>query len=635
MVPSDPPQPADSPLLSRRDANALLLILGSCLGVGGLGGLTSCGPVRPPRVSLGRSTRPKLVPTAARIDAVPGRTLVMPVRVEGPISGSADPRLTLADGRDLSAVLVWIGVEADARDWSGWLPGFERWVVAPSGDSSIPASIGAWHIVAALPVDSDARPLKLNGRALSINWITDPDTLRPAAARGAWEPWTIRSDAPQPDARQLAPEWRSPFRLWHARLVTTSLGRKAATPGLWQVKGDPTVLDRLADLTEAKWRVGLARLWYADAAACAQLLGALGRTVELAPGMHAPAWPTDADLLDSLLADLLDPKLTGTALAVRARVWVEALPRAAVWIEDDAAGLLGQTSEPLVRIRAAGLGDEPQLIWTTGTDDLRVGEPEMLAPGKAVEIAVPAGAGRVRTGGRSFTVRTSSQVLTVAAREILPIRPPGMRCGPLLYDWTLAAWSRSQPRTRAVPDAPHAAAVLVYRDLSGASESGWAAFVECASPTQTDAPNDDHRPAIPGTMIDSGTKSDAQPLAADARVSSPTRPDESMGDELSLWFGQQGRSAAVLRISRSGVLRDDQSPGTEARLEVTDEGDRWSVSVPVPLAAIEPGQVLRLGATRRDPRGVRTAWPRRLMPWDREPARVAIDLKTWSGLAGS
>ncbi len=631
MAPHHPPNPGHAPrqTLSRRDASALLLMLGSGLGIGGLGGFASCGPVRPPRVSLDRSTQPKLVPTAARIDAVPGRSLVMQVRVDGPISGNADPRLTLADGRDLGAALVWIGVEADRRDWSGWLPAFERWVVAAASDSSIPASIGAWHIVAALPADSGAQELKLNGRSVPVNWIADPDTLRPANVRSGWEPWTIGSDAPQPDARLLAPEWRSPLRLWHARLVTTSLGRAAATPGLWQVKGDHTVLDRLAELTEARWRVGLARLWYADAVACARLLRMLGRTVELSSGTHAPAWPTDAAALDSLLSDLLDPRLTGGALAVRAQVWVEALPRIAVWVEDDAAGLLGDASEPLVRIRAAGLGDEPQLIWTSGADDLRVGEPEMLGAGKVVEVSVPVSAGRVFTGGRSFTVRTGTQSLTIAAREMTPIRPPGMRCGPLLFDWTLTAWAQSQPRAGAVPDAAHAAAVLIYRDLSGASESGWAVFVECAGPEPTAAPRDNLSAPTPGTEPD-----DELATASGPTITS-TRPAAGPGDEVSLWFGQRGRSAAVLRVSRAGVLRDDRTPGSEATLDVADEGDRWSVSVPIPLEAIEPGQVLRLGIARRDPRGVRTAWPRRLMPWDREPARAAIDLKTWSGLAGS
>ena len=623
------------PALSRREASALLLLLGA----GGLGALTSCGPVKAPRVSLGGSTQPRLVPTSARVDVVPGRTLVTPVRVDGPISGAARPQLRLADGREVEASLVWIGVEPDVRSWSSWLPAFERWVVSPASDGAIPASLGAWHLVAALPADAGTQPLELNGRAIAVNWLADPDTLRPTNAPGDWEPWRLNADSPQPDAQLLAPEWRSPLRLWHARLVTTSLGRPTATPGIWQVRGESGVLDRLAELIEARWRVGLARLWYADETVCRRLLTTLGRTVEITPGTHAPAWPTDPSALDALLIDLLDPRLKGRALWVRAAAWIEAMPQTAVWVEDDAAELLGDTSEPLVRIRAAGLGESPELVWVSGAGDYRVGEPKALEPGGVVEVAVPAAAGRSVTGGRSFTVRCGVQAKSVAARELYAIRPPGMRCGPLYLDWTLAAWTSSQPGAGDLTGPEYSAVVLLYKDISGAGTSGWAAFIECAAPAPP-APTTPTTPTAPISVIEGGS---ADGVASGAEATTAlagepevvrTRPDAAP-DELTLWFGQRGRSAAVLRVSRTGVVREDGVDGAGTTYPVADEGNRWSVSVPVPAAAIEPGQIVRLGLTRVDPRGVRTAWPRRLMPWDIEPARAAIDLKTWSGLSES
>lgn len=613
------------------------------LGAGSLGALTSCGPVKAPRVSLGGSAQPRLVPTASRVDVVPGRTLVTPVRVDGPISGAAKPQLSLADGRDVDASLVWIGVEPDVRSWSSWLPAFERWVVSPASDGAIPTSLGAWHLVAALPADAGTQPLDLNGRSIAVNWLADPDTLRPTNAPGAWEPWRLRADSPQPDAQLLAPEWRSPLRLWHARLVTTSLGRPTATPGIWQVRGDSGVLDRLAELIEARWRVGLARLWYADEAVCRRLLATLGRTVEITSGTHAPAWPTDPTALDSLLIDLLDPRLKGRALAVRASAWVEAMPQTAVWVEDDAAELLGDASEPLVRIRAAGLGESPELVWVSGAGDYRVGEPRALEPGGVVEVAVPAAAGRSVTGGRGFMVRCGVQAKSVAARELYAIRPPGLRCGPLYLDWTLAAWAASQPGAGDLTGSEYSAVVLLYKDTSGAGTSGWAAFIECAAPAPAPSP----APAAPSTgdggvgADDGGTDDGADATGAEAATVLAgelevvrTRVDAAP-DELTLWFGQRGRSAAVMRVSRSGVVREEGVDAAESTYAVADEGDRWSLSVPVPAAAIEPGQIVRLGLTRVDPRGVRTAWPRRLMPWDTEPARAAIDLKAWSGLSES
>jgi hypothetical protein len=91
----------------------------------------------------------------------------------------------------------------------------------------------------------------------------------------------------------------------------------------------------------------------------------------------------------------------------------------------------------------------------------------------------------------------------------------------------------------------------------------------------------------------------------------------------------------VLELSRDGVLHNNRHPEDDARLRVADQPDRWSVSVPIPREALEPGGVLRLGITRRDGRGLRTAWPRRMMPWEHEPSRAVVNLKTWSGLRES
>jgi len=55
------------------------------------------------------------------------------------------------------------------------------------------------------------------------------------------------------------------------------------------------------------------------------------------------------------------------------------------------------------------------------------------------------------------------------------------------------------------------------------------------------------------------------------------------------------------------------------------------VMLPLPPDAIEPGGRLRVGLTRTDATGRRTAWPRRLLPWDSEPGRLAVDLNAWDG----
>ncbi len=586
--------------------------------------LTACGPVRAPRVAIGGTGATKLHIESPRIDAVPGRMLVIPVRVTGQLPGSTVPHLTLADGRQLEASLVWIGIETDAAAWSGWLPRVTRWVVTPVKEGAIPASVGAWHVVAHPPADAaEQQSLRLGDRAIPVNWLPAPEDLRPGTApkEETWAPWRAPEGIPEPDASLLAPEWRNPMLLWRAKLVTGGLGFSSPPRNIWHVEGDPGVLDGLAELIESRWRVGLARLWYADPRACERLLARLSRTIEFAPNtvarfsepgiaaarisdsVSAPAWPTSQPLLDSLLTDLLDPTLAGDALIARSNAWLDTLPKAAAWVADDAAGLLGTQSEPLVQLRAVCFDDKPLLLWVSGHDGLRVGEPQALEPGQISEVSAAIGLGSPMTGTRSFTVRSGNTNTTLAAREVLAVRPPGASCGPLLHDWTLDSWSASRPRAGATPSTEWAAGVLVYRDDSAAvarlsepdimpKTSGWSVFVECAA----------------------------------------AEPDEPMHDEVGLWFGQRGSPAAVLHISRDGSLRNEHNLEDKQFLNVADQGTRWSVTVPIPREAIEPGGILRLGITRRDARGVRTAWPRRLMPWDREPTRAAINLNTWSGI---
>jgi hypothetical protein len=562
------------------------------LGALGLGPLASCGPVKPPRVSLGSGEATRLSPVEPRIDAVPGRALLFPVRVEGPVrSGHV---LRMDSSGEVEATLVWIGVRDDPGALSTWLPAFERWVAVPAERGAVPASRGAWHLLAHPPAEAHDQTVELAGRALPIQWLADPESLSPGGPGEAFEPWQRPENTPDPDPTLLAPQWRSPLRLWHARLVTTRLGRPGATPGIWEAEDERGALDDLADLLEARWRVGLARLWHADPEACRAVLTRLCRTVELEPGIHAPAWPEELDDLDALLEGLLNPSLTGPRLIGHAQTWLASLARSAVWVADDAAGLVGEGPEALVRIRAACLDDDPLLVWATGEGDLRVGDPYPLEPGGTAELLLPAARGRAVTGGRAFTVRAGGGEHAVATPGRVPVRPPGLRCGPLLRDWTLASWASGDAAAGARPE--HDGAALLFRE---SGRSGWSAFVECAGP------------AGPG------------------------------GDEVTLWFGQRGAPSATVRIRRDGrvVTRagprrpDDDPEGAEA-VAVGEEGDRWSATVPVPEEAFEPGGVVRVGVTRVDGEGVRTAWPRRMLPWEREPARIAADVRAWSGLGG-
>jgi len=81
---------------------------------------------------------------------------------------------------------------------------------------------------------------------------------------------------------------------------------------------------------------------------------------------------------------------------------------------------------------------------------------------------------------------------------------------------------------------------------------------------------------------------------------------------------------------------DDRGRLVQGVRVVTKDGSAgrpaaWSAWVPIP-ASVQAGRLVRVGMQRVDARGVRSAWPRPMMPWQIEPGRVALDLGQWLGL---
>jgi hypothetical protein len=100
-----------------------------------------------------------------------------------------------------------------------------------------------------------------------------------------------------------------------------------------------------------------------------------------------------------------------------------------------------------------------------------------------------------------------------------------------------------------------------------------------------------------------------------------------------VWFGPFGRGGIVLRVMPDGrVIDESPARGDDvprlARAAATPNG--WTCWVPIPASAIEADGVLRVGIERVDQRGVRSTWPRPSLPWQREPARLAIDTRSWT-----
>lgn len=594
-----------------RVAAVLTLLLAAALFASG------CRALRRPRDAT-------FEPQERRVDAAPGRPLVLPVEVRGAIDPVRPIRALMDDGRSVPAELWWISVAPEGRP--GWLPSPGRWSATPASADVLPAGAGSWCVLLDLPSDAMGQGVWLGGRRVAINWLADPRLVPPGAAP-SWppEPDTARLAAVE---RWLEPERTNPMRRWRVRLLTRGFappGAREAIPlpedpsaGGGPIPAEPDAfghptLEALAAQAEARWRAALSRLRRADADLADRVRRRLVLTVSFGGGVVAPVWPCEPEDLDSLLVDLLNPRLSDGEAAERAGTWLADQPAAAAWIIDDAGTRDGMTGRAMATAGVANLSDRRTLTWAQ--TDPPSGPPDLapVGPGEVRRLMVP-----VPPEGAARTVRLHLGRWSGAhpvESETLPVRPPGFRAQRFHSDWRLTEWLTGDPAPLAAPvaagniDDPWGTSVLILRETdtptgpSPASADRWVAHVECRAPG-----------------------GDASP--------SPVAPD----DALRVWIGPFERARHVLRVSRTGDAVDEGPPGAGTKrtplpgVVVTRLEDRWIARVPLPDGALEPGGTMRIGLERTDGRGVHSAWPRPMLPWQFEPGRIALDMSAWDGL---
>lgn len=520
-------------------------------------------------------------PIARRVDAIAGRTLVVPVELAGAVDLRSPPPVRLDDGRIIPASLVWIGVsDPGAGRWTSyrWLPPPGRWTATPSAAGLIPPSIGAWFIAADLPVDAVGQGLWIGRSRLAMHWIS------PAAIRGG--PWDNPVDAP-PEARGLLhrlcePDARSPARRWRARLVAGELA-DSAREGSRPTTFDDPVLEAMASQNEARWAAGLSRLAQLDGPLALEVARALAGTVRFESGVVAPVWTTNDAQLASLQESLLDPRPGGPALAERVRVWLDAGPKHLAWVVDDAG--LASGDGVAARLGVANLRSESVLAaaqsapGTQGAMELLPVEPRRV---RFFDVEVPLRGG-ASLADADVRVGAESERLTVMAAA-LPCDPPGLSVAPFFRDWSLDSWLVGGPVAEADPAWATAALVQLERE-----PDRWTLLIECRWVPDSD----------------------------DAR------------EVVRVWIGPRENPTSILRVSSDGIAIDERSPAPpgEPWASVVRKPDRWMARIRLPEAAATPR--MRLGIERIDARASRSAWPRPMLPWQAEPGRAIVDLAAW------
>lgn len=580
--------------------------------------LISCFP------SLGSAST--IRPAPDRIDAVVGQPIVLRLAVEKSSALLSELTVKLDDARTIACPLFWVGAEARPDALPGWTAAPTITIAIPRRQAVLMRAEdrppGAWYTRVDIPLDAVGQGLWIDGQRYELNWLPDPERARLEATSIAYDRFfaaaltneELNAPAVHDAIEHLA---MSPFTRWHARLILDGLDPSERYQPIVAPRPDGYLselreevvntteaerfLESIAHQREIRWQIILGRIWLIDQALAERLKRALARTIRF-EDTQLPFWASDQSALDELAHDLLSPWVDDELRAKRARAWLDAQPRAAVWVIDDLGGYqpetgkfaptLGVVSLPpergksLVRIDASGMQTILETVNDTQMRPLTLSTP----PAETVsgQTIVPVQEIRVRVGYAEMT-RPS-----VAAP--FDARPPGVRLGPLHRDWSMPALTIKNPSAESPAPIRRSTAGMLHRTAppdERDARKGWSLYLECA----TDDPG-------------------------------------NADDIVTLWIGPYAAPRAAWTIHADGrvaLLGGSMLSIGIPSVRVLEQSDRWTAQIEIPPEAIPDDLLLAIGLERNDPDGFHSAWPRRMFPGQHEPARLMIDLSTWDG----
>lgn len=555
-----------------------------------------------------------VTPALDRVDAIVDRSLVLPLRVEDPSKLERDLNVRLDDGRAVDARLVRL-LSTPLIQTGSWRTSHSIWSAADPQDADLDLP-GVWVAIIDLPIDAVGQGIWIESERYEPNWLPAPQRVmletRDRADDGFWDPALTQAQQSSPLFEETLSAMRAnPFSRWRVELLTEgfSPGRDDSARADTQRELDAiyasldnsdtrSVLDEVASHTRARWQIILGRLWLIDQDVARAMKHQLTRTARIG-STWVPLWDDDNAQLAALAHDLLSPFVNDDLRVERARGWLDSRRHAMCWVVDDAGfaqrdpallaptiafvALDGSRSATLARFNSDSIRESVQSaeqgVVTTHT---------LLAPARRAYEH------EVIPSPRRIDVSVARENFTLLTQHSVPIAaPPGLVVGPLLHDWTLDALREARSAQGALPRAGHRTAALLTRSGPPTEPGTWRLVVE------TD------------------------------------RPTPSAEVTLRVWVGPYSAPRAVWTISSDlGLVesRMDTDIENEPGVRDTLEPSRWVVEIDLPDGIVRDNELLLLGV-ERESQGIRTAWPRRMMPWDEEPGRFAIDLSGWLGRA--
>lgn len=555
-----------------------------------------------------------VTPTLDRIDAIVDRSLVLPVDVEdtGTLDSELDVRLD--DGRSIDARLVRV-IAVPTLDPGAWTPPSAIWsAISPRrADLSIP---GRWIAIIDLPIDAVGQGIWIESERYEPNWLPAPQRViletRGRADDGFWDPALSETEQSSPLVEHALSAMRAdPFARWRVELMTTGFSpeRDGSSRADTQRELDAifasiesadahTVLDEIADHTKARWQIILGRLWLIDPGVARAMKHQLTRTAHIGSA-RVPMWDDDSAELSALAHDLLSPFVNDDLRVERARGWLESRRHAVCWVVDD-AGFAQRDPALLAPTIAFVALDESRGASLARFDSDSIRESVQSAQeGTLSTHTLLAPSTREYeyesiTSPRRIDVRVASESFTLLTQGTIPIAsPPGIIVGPLLRDWTLSALRDARSAQGALPIAGHRTTGLLTRDGSPTEPGTWRLAIETDRPT----------------------------------------PDSDIS--IRVWVGPFSAPRAVWTFtSNLGLTESRMDPDIEDEPSVRDAltPSRWNIEIELPEGIVRDNELLLIGIERESD-GIRSAWPRRMMPWDTEPGRFAIDVNGWLGRA--